>query len=204
MARFHEAEGFILAGGASSRMGRDKALLEFGGIPLIIRAAQLLEPLVGRPTIIAPAGRYQEFGLRTVPDDDSGFGPLGGIATALRISASPWNLVVGCDLPYLTAEWLGFLIGRAAASTADATLPENARGLEPLCAMYHKRAEAAIRAALERGVRKVTDGLAALTVLTLAPSEWKEFDSEGRLFKNINTVADYEESRAASGNERVE
>jgi len=185
-------------------MGRDKALLEFGGIPLIVRAAQLLEPLVGPPTVVAPAGRYQDLGLHTVPDDHSGFGPLGGIATALRIHASPWNLVVGCDLPYLTAEWLGFLIERAQASTADAVLPENARGLEPLCAMYHKRGEAAIRAALERGVRKVTDGLAGLAVLTIPPSEWKGFDSEGRLFKNINTLEDYEESRAAFGKGRVE
>jgi molybdopterin-guanine dinucleotide biosynthesis protein A len=107
-------------------------------------------------------------------------------------------------LPYLTEEWLGFLIECAAASAADAVLPENARGLEPRCAMYLKRAEAAIRAALERGVRKVTDGLAGLAMLTLPPSEWKGFDSEGRLFKNINTLADYEESRAASGKERVE
>jgi molybdopterin-guanine dinucleotide biosynthesis protein A len=204
VARFHEVEGFILAGGASSRMGRDKALLEFGVILLIVRAAQLLEPLVGPPTVVAPAGRYHSLGLRIVPDDQSGFGPLGAIATALRISASPWNLVVGCDLPYLTTEWLGFLIERAAASTADAVLPENERGLEPLCAMYHKRGEAAIRAALERGVRKITDGLAGLAVLTLPPPEWKGFDSEGRLFKNINTLADYEESRAASGKERVE
>ena len=204
VARFHEVAGFILAGGASSRMGRDKALLEFGGVPLIVRAAQLLEPLVGRPTIVAPEGRYQNLGLRTVPDDHSGFGPLGGIATALRVSTSPWNLIVGCDLPYLTEQWLSFLIERAEASAADAVLPENTRGLEPLCAMYHERAEAAIRAALERGIRKVTDGLAALTVLTIPPSEWKGFDSEGRLFKNINTLEDYEESRAAFGNGRVE
>ncbi len=204
MAQFHEVGGFILAGGASSRMGRDKALLVFGGVPLIVRAAQLLEPLVEHPTVIAPTGRYHELGLRVVPDDHVGFGPLGGIATALRLAESPWNLIVGCDLPYLTAEWLSFLIERAAASTADAVLPENERGLEPLCAMYQKRGEASVRAALERGVRKVTTGLAGLAVLTLAPSEWKGFDSEGRLFKNINTLEDYEESRAAFGREPAE
>lgn len=202
--RFNDVGGFVLAGGASSRMGRDKALLELGGLPLIVRAAKLLERVAGPPTVIAPAGRYHELGLRVVPDDHAGFGPLGGIATALRLAASPWNLVVGCDLPYLTAEWLEFLIQRAKASAADAVLPENERGLEPLCAMYHRRGEAAIQAALQRGVRKVTDGLAGLTVLTLAPAEWKGFDSEGRLFKNINTLADYEESRAAVGKGPVE
>jgi molybdopterin-guanine dinucleotide biosynthesis protein A len=175
--RFNDVGGFVLAGGASSRMGRDKALMELGGLPLIVRAAKLLEPLVGPPIVIAPAGRYQELGLPIVPDDHAGFGPLGGIATALRLAASPWNLVVGCDLPFLTAEWLGYLIERAKASAADAVLPENERGLEPLCAMYHRRGEASIRAALQRGVRKVTDGLADLTVLTLAPLEWKGFDS---------------------------
>ena len=134
--------------------------------------------------------------LRVIADDFPGAGPLGGIATALRASGAEWNLIVACDLPYLTREWLEFLIERALRSDAEAVLPMNERGAEPLCAMYRKRAEGAIRAALDRGTRKVTDGLAEVLVEFIEPAEWKGFDSDGLLFKNMNSPADYEEAKA--------
>ena len=134
--------------------------------------------------------------LRTI---GLGAGPLGGIATALRAATAPWSLIVATDLPYLTREWLEYLIARALASSGDAVLPMNTRGAEPLCAMYHQRAEPAIRKALERGTRKVTDGLLDVRVETIAPDEWKGFDSEGLLFKNMNSPEDYEEAKARLG-----
>jgi molybdopterin-guanine dinucleotide biosynthesis protein A len=119
--RFYQVAGFILAGGASTRMGQDKALLEVGGAPMLIRTARLLDPLVSRRggvTVIADPKRYEKLGLRLELDDRPGQGPLGGIVTALRLSPCPWSLIVGCDLPYLTGEWLEYLIGRAVASAA--------------------------------------------------------------------------------------
>jgi molybdopterin-guanine dinucleotide biosynthesis protein A len=199
MRRFEQVAGFVLAGGASSRMGRDKALLEIGGVPLLLRVARLAGPLVVTMTIIGPPERYRHLGLPIVGDDQPGLGPLGGIATALRFSAHEWNLVLGCDLPYLNAAWLEYLIARAAASAADALLPETARGAEPLCAMYRKSCAVRIAAALAAGVRKITEGLAGLTVERLDEREWKAFDSNGRLFKNMNTPADYEDARVLSG-----
>jgi len=188
--------GFVLAGGASSRMGRAKALLEIGGVPLLVRTVRLVESVAGPATVIGRPGAYESIGLRAIDDDVPGAGPLGAIATALRASSAPWNLVVACDLPYLTREWLEYVAKRALASSADAVLPINARGAEPLCAAYHKRGEAAIRAALARGVRKVTDGLRDLRVETIEPAEWKAFDSDGLLFKNMNSPEDYEEAKA--------
>jgi len=188
--------GFVLAGGASSRMGSAKALLEIGGVPLLVRTVRLVESAAEPVTVIGNAGAYESLGVRAIDDDLPGAGPLGAIATALRASSAPWNLVVACDLPHLTREWLEYLAGRALASPADAVLPMNARGAEPLCAAYHKRGEAAIRAAIERGVRKVTDGLKELRVETIEPAEWKAFDSDGLLFKNMNLPADYEEAKA--------
>ena len=188
--------GFVLAGGASSRMGSAKALLEIGGVPLLLRTVRLVESVAGPVTVIGNAGAYESLGVRAIDDDLPGAGPLGAIATALRASSAPWNLVVACDLPHLAREWLEYLAGRAVASPADAVLPMNARGAEPLCAAYHKRGEAAIRAAIERGVRKVTDGLKELRIETIEPAEWKAFDSDGLLFKNMNSPADYEEAKA--------
>ena len=196
MARSDQVAGFILAGGASSRMGRDKAQLEIGGATLLMRTARLLEPLIASVTVIGPRERYASLGLRVVPDERTGLGPLGGIATALRISPSPWSLIVGCDLPFLTSAWLGYLIARAGVSSADVVLAESTHGPEPLCAIYHKRCEPAIAEVLDQGVRKVTDALARLAVEKVIAADWKAFDSDGWLFKNINTPADYQQARA--------
>jgi molybdopterin-guanine dinucleotide biosynthesis protein A len=196
MQHSQQVAGFILAGGESSRMGREKALLELDGVPIVVRTARLLESIAGPPTVIGPPERLAGLGLRVVVDDWPGLGPLGGIATALRHADKPWSIILGCDLPYLSGEWLAFLIGRALLSPADALLPQNDGGPEPLCAMYHKRCEASVASALAGGVRKVTDGLAGLAVAFIPAPEWKAFDSEGRLFKNMNTPSDYEEARA--------
>lgn len=186
---------FILAGGDSSRMGRPKALLEIDGVPMIVRTTRLVEAITGRATIVGESESYERLGLRAIRDDWPHAGPLGAIATALRASDCNWNLIAACDLPYLTRDWLEFLIGRARGSKADALLPMNEGGAEPLCAMYAKSCEAAVWLALDRGVRKVTDGLAHLRVEYLEPREWKIFDSDGLLFKNMNSPADYKEAK---------
>jgi len=198
MANREPVGGFILAGGRSSRMGRAKGLLTFGGEPLVVHAARLLEfvsePRI-TPIIIGQPDVYANLGIRVVPDDGENLGPLGGISTALRIATCEWNLIVGCDLPFLTREWLEFLVAQTVRSSADVVMPLNERGFEPLCAMYRKSARRAIAEALERGVRKITDGLAALILASIAPAEWKAFDPGGRLFKNVNTPEDYDEAR---------
>jgi molybdenum cofactor guanylyltransferase len=197
MNRSEQFGGYVLAGGRSSRMGRDKAMLEIDGVTMIDRAIDLIRGVGIEPVVVGRTGKTDRSLRASVIDDDwPGAGPLGGIATALRDSQAPWNLLIACDMPYLTAEWLEFLMGRANGSTADAIMPMNERGPEPLCAVYAKHGESAIRAGLDEGLRKVTDGLARLRVTYLESSEWKAFDSDGFLFKNMNEPADYEEARA--------
>lgn len=180
-------------------MGTDKALLELGGVPLVVRAAKLVESVARATTVIGLPERFREFHLRAIADDWPGAGPLGGIATALRASEAPWNLIVACDLPYLTKAWLEFLVGRGCASLADAVVPMNERGAEPLCAMYHKRCESVIWLALDRGTRKVTDCLAGVHLEHIEQAAWKGFDSEGLLFKNMNSPEEYEEAKSRLG-----
>ncbi|MGA8407391.1 MAG: molybdenum cofactor guanylyltransferase [Candidatus Acidiferrales bacterium] len=187
--------GFILAGGKSLRMGVDKGLLEIGGEAVILRTARVVELVAGSACVVGAPESYGGLGLRAIADDWPGCGPLGGIATALRASEADWNLMVACDLPFLTRGWLDFLARRGRASAADAVVPMNERGAEPLCAMYHARCEAAIRGALEEGTRKVTEGLGRVRVEYLERAKWKSFDNEGLLFKNMNTPADYEEAK---------
>jgi molybdopterin-guanine dinucleotide biosynthesis protein A len=176
-------------------MGSDKALLVLGGRTLLDRAASLIEPLTGAPTVIGSPERYASSGWRVIADEVAGLGPLAGIATALHDSREPWNVILGCDLPFVTEEWLAYLIDRALASAADAVVPQSPRGAEPLCAMYRKTAETHIAEALALGVRKVTDVLAGLNVEPILPADWKTFDSHGRLFDNMNSPADYEAAR---------
>lgn len=193
--------GYILAGGMSSRLGRDKALVELAGRPLLLHMQALLLTVVSQVTVVAPL-RYSALGVNMIPDEWPGYGPLGGIATALRhtgleLPECEWNLILGCDMPFLTKDWLEYLANRTRNTAADVVVPQTTRGLEPLCAAYHTRCAAALAVALDRGVRKITDGLKGLAVEYVDEPAWKQFDSRGTLFKNINTPEDYREVLAA-------
>ena len=203
MKRHSQVAAFILAGGVSSRMGREKGLLEFVGEPLIVRTARVIEPLVTEVTIVGPSVRYAALGLRAIADQSFGgregiepvLTPLVGIATALNATKMPWNLILACDLPYLTTAWLDWLLARAVDSSAQIVIPRTTGGLEPLAAVYRGECAAPIVAALERGVRKVTDALAQCRMEIVLEREWRELDPEGRVLRNMNTPADYEEAR---------
>ena len=204
MKCYSQVAGFILAGGASSRMGRDKGLMEFLGVPLIVRMASLVEPLVATVQIVGPLERYKPYGLRVIADKNFGkkekggktLGPLAGIASALAASSKPWNLILASDLPYLTRAWLSWLLAVAVNSQSQVVVPRTHRGLEPLAAVYRRECAAPIADALKRGVRKVTDALAEFQLQTVEESKWLRIDPEGRVLSNMNTPADYDEARA--------
>jgi molybdenum cofactor guanylyltransferase len=203
MKPYSQVAAFILAGGVSSRMGREKGLLEFGGEPLIVRTARMVEPLVTEVTVVGPPERYAALGLRAIADQNLGGRerieavrtPLVGIATALSATKMPWNLVLACDLPYLTAAWLEWLLSRAVNSSAQIVMPRTAGGLEPLAAVYRRECAIPIIAALERGVRKVTDATAEFRMELLSEYDWNELDPECRVLRNMNVPSDYEEAK---------
>lgn len=195
----NDIAGFVLAGGKSSRMGQDKALLPLNGESLLQRAARLVGSATGANAVVIGARRDGFADCAFVSDDWPEAGPLGGIATVLRVTSADWNLIVACDMPYLTRAWLEFVVGRARASAADVVLAENNGRLEPLCAMYHKRSEEPLRAALGEGMRKVTEVLQTLNLDRIQPAEWQAFDASGCLFKNVNSPADYEEAKRRLG-----
>ena len=202
MSQHSEVAAFILAGGASSRMGRNKGLMKFAGETLIVRTARLLKPLVSGLTVIGPMGPYRRLGLHTVPDKIPGVrrmaayqGPLAGIVTALGVTSTPWNLILACDLPYLTGEWIELLLSRALASDAQAFVPRTPRGLEPLAAVYRRDAYAALAEAFRKGARKVTDALAMITVETFALEDFGGFAHNDLVLKNMNTPEDFESAK---------
>ena len=117
--------GYVLAGGASSRFGQDKALMEIGNTPMLFRMIKLLESVAKNVKVIGSLEKYAQFGIEVIADRWPGEGPLGGIITVLEVTAKrpakdEWNLIVSCDMPFLTAEWLGHLTQRAMKSSAQA------------------------------------------------------------------------------------
>ena len=129
------------------------------------------------------------------------FGPLGGIATALANAQSKWCLILACDMPFLTKEWLTFLLSHSgqteteAPKQIDGIVPETNRGLEPLCAIYRASCAPILATALNRGVRKVTDAISVLHLRRIAENEWRQFSPDGSLFGNLNTWQDYLEAQ---------
>jgi molybdopterin-guanine dinucleotide biosynthesis protein A len=186
-------------------MGRDKGLLDFGGVPLILHTARLLDPLVAKVTVVGSPIRYAALGLHAIPDEDdsqaqrepgeTGRGPLAGIAAALAATNSPWNLIVACDLPYLSQEWLDWLFSRAMRSRGKAVVPRTDHGIEPLAAVYRRECREPIAAALARGVRKVSDAVEELRLDFVYPREWRRIDWSELILKNMNAPGDYEEAR---------
>jgi molybdopterin-guanine dinucleotide biosynthesis protein A len=199
-----DLRAYVLAGGTSSRFGRDKALVRFGSTPLLIQIVGLAQTCTSEVAVVAGAQKYGDFfcNLEIIEDRWPGEGPLGGIITALQHTSATdrpaeWNLILSCDMPFLTAEWLQFLVDRARASAPETQviLPHSAHGPEPLCTCYRTNAAEPLKNGFDRGVRKVTQALQQLRTEVLDESVWKRFDSAGRLFWNMNTPADFEEAQ---------
>jgi molybdopterin-guanine dinucleotide biosynthesis protein A len=194
-----EINGYVLAGGASSRFGCDKGLVELAGKTALQRACDLVGQAAGSVQVVALAERYPDLRALIVADRWPGQGPLGGIITALRATESDkngaaWNLIVSCDMPFLTREWLEYLCTSALASEAEMVVPRSEHGLEPLCACWRTSAADSLQRTFEDGVRKVTEATKRLRMEILDEAHWKRFDSAGRLFWNMNTPQDYQEA----------
>ena len=194
--------GYVLAGGASTRFGFDKARAEIGREPMLLRMCTLMADVTGAVSVVAAAGRYGDFNVWIVEDLWPGHGPLGGIITALMATAETdggrdWNLIVSCDMPFLTRDWLSYLVDRALLSDAEVVVPQSPHGLEPLCACWRTSATGKLQYAFEAGIRKVTDAMKRLRMEVLDESHWKRFDTAGQLFWNMNTPQDYEMARQA-------
>jgi len=181
-----EATAIIMAGGASTRMGRDKSMLPVNGRPMINYICDKLSPHFDR--VIVSAGdtsKYAFLGVPVVPDRIGGRGPLMGITSALAASASDVNFVIACDIAEFDMALLRRMLREAA--DFDAVVPRAGDSqYEPLFAVYRKSALDAMEQALASGKTRVMDGLDGCRVryLDLAADEQP---------RNINTMSDYRE-----------
>jgi len=198
----------VLAGGMSSRMGTDKALLplQAGGPPLLRLVLDRIEAVADEVTIVAtdrPA--YGRFGVPLVADRFGDGGTLGGIATALATARHDHCLVVGCDMPFLSVALLRWMVDQP--RDYDILIPrlpgESRQGsgfvLQTLHAIYGRACLPAIERRLRAGRRQVIGFFDDVRVRIVEPETVRRFDPNLRSFFNANTPAAAEEARRLLG-----
>lgn len=176
------AEGFIFAGGASRRMGRDKALLDWHGRPLIQHVMELLGAI---------ASPVRAVGRDDLPDREKGIGPMGGIVTALSITQTDLNFFMAVDLPLLTREFLKYFAEKAAQSKCrivackiDSEFPlllAVRRSALPHASEYVGAGRKSVRGFIEAGAPEVIDS-----------AEMANRGFSLSMFENLNTLQDYQ------------
>ena len=188
-------------------MGRDKALIEFHGRPLIEHAVAKLRSLGYRPRIAGSRSDLAEY-APVIPDNYSGSGPLAGIEAALAASDDHLNLFLPVDLPLLPVGFLRWMTARAIETSPLATIPRLQGRPQPLCAVYDRALLPHARAALISGKPKVMRAVEAAAAFTrraidlfdieavaasLSPSPgWPAAPPVHRWFQNLNTPEDLE------------
>jgi molybdopterin-guanine dinucleotide biosynthesis protein A len=189
----------ILAGGQARRLGGvEKSALVVGTESILDRQLSLLRPLTPHILIVTTdRARIAQTDVRVAIDRVPGAGALGGIYTALMEAPTEQVIVIGCDMPFVTAPFLTFLAARGAEH--EAVVPADTRGRHPLCASYSRSTASRFRARIDAGQLRVLDALADVAVQELGPDELAPFNRDGRLLFNVNTPDDYAHAQSPTG-----
>lgn len=187
-----QVTGIILAGGKSSRMGAEKGLQELCGKPLISYAVQVLSGLCNTLIISSSSEAYTAYGYDVVPDEFPGIGPMGGIYSALKHSRTDKNLVLSCDLPFVTNELLSYILKNATGYQVAVPWQGN-RHYEPLCGFYHVSVLQQMRTFIQKGNYKLPDLFDTIRMNKLVIDKNSGFYSE-KLFFNVNSKQDLDKA----------
>ena len=186
--------GFVVAGGHSERMGRDKALLPWAETTLLEHALQRLRAVCAEVRILSGAeARYTGHGAVVQMDVVRDAGPLGGVHAGLLSLEAPLGLFLGVDTPLIPAGLLGALVARAEGF--DAVVPVVGGWPEPLCAVYRVTCLDAVQRRLEAGDRKMTSFWPDVRVRAVKEDELAAFGDPEQMFENLNTPEDYRRLR---------
>ncbi|MGB9791026.1 MAG: molybdenum cofactor guanylyltransferase [Thermacetogeniaceae bacterium] len=185
-----EASGIILAGGSSSRMGRDKSLIVYEQQTLIERTVNELQRVVDDLVIASNhTSRYNIPGTVEVPDVYPGMGPLAGIHAGLKRVKHHYAFVISCDLPLFKAELAAYLLELSPGY--DVVVPQLDGYFEPLCAVYSKNCIDPIETCLKAGEKKIITFYPQVRVLPVGREEIERIGNPEELFYNLNTPEDY-------------
>ncbi len=182
---------FILAGGKSTRMGRDKAFAPWEGRTLLERALEVVGQVTSNVRIVGAKAKFEKYGT-VVEDIYQERGPLGGIHGALRATTTELNLVLAVDLPYVTAALLEYLVEQAQISSAMVAVPRFAEGWQPTCAVYRRDFVEIAEVALREGRNAVHSLLESGATRAFDEAELEKAGFPRLMFRNINTTMDLE------------
>ncbi|MGO8816790.1 MAG: molybdenum cofactor guanylyltransferase [Terriglobia bacterium] len=183
--------GFVLAGGKSSRMGKDKGLMRLGNQPLVLRAAEILLPIAHRVTLLAPPDLYGNLGFPVIADLWPDLGPLAALCTGLISSDAEWNLFLACDLPRVSPRFIEYLAQRVRATRSDAVVPCTRDGWQPLCAAYHTRCLTAFEPAIRERRLSIVELFDELHPEAITPEEMAHIGMSEAGFTNVNTPQEW-------------
>jgi molybdopterin-guanine dinucleotide biosynthesis protein A len=190
-------EGFVLAGGASSRMGTDKAQLVLGGRTFIERIVIALKAVTNTITIVGSerASGSEDFNLplhtAVIPDVFEKWGALGGLHAALSAARVDWALVVACDLPFVTGELFLRLGALRGGCDAVAAVQEDGRP-QPLCSVYRTAVcRPMVEKLIKAGERRPVTLLQSVRTRWVAFEELADLAGASLFFENVNTPEDY-------------
>lgn len=186
----------ILAGGLSTRFGgRNKALIEWNGRPLLAHIRQACGDLFEEILLVTntPAC-FASWDMTLVTDLFTQRSSLTGIHAGLFYAEHPLVFVTACDTPLLQSALIRRLLS-AARDDIDVVIPQVAEGLEPLCALYSRRCLEPITHRLRRGDYRIRSFFQRMQVRRVEESVLRRADPDLRSFFNINTPEDLEEAR---------
>jgi molybdenum cofactor guanylyltransferase len=188
--------GIVLAGGENRRMGADKAFLPIAGSPLIEHVLRPLARLFREIIVVTNSPeRYAAYGVSVVRDAFDKRGPLTGIYTGLLHSNDEYNFVVACDMPFLNARLIAYMI--TLAEGYDAVVPTKGEFMEPLHAVYYRGIVPVIEERIRQNDQRIRNMFATLRIRYVLKEEIGRFDPECKSFRNLNTRQDYEEAALA-------
>lgn len=183
--------GVILAGGNSKRMGRNKALLDMGGITLIEKTYQTMAKLFAEVILITNTpDEYTFLNCRYQADIYPGIGSISGLHTALSTSYTDRIFIVPCDMPFLSPALISLIC--QTEKTYDAVVPFSRQGMEPLHALYHRRCLPQLEQAIVGGDKKITNFLQNIWTYFLPVSAYRHIPDTEYAFRNVNHPEDYE------------
>lgn len=193
----------VLAGGASSRFGRDKALLQLDNQTLIQRVVDRLSKVSDDVFIVGnKPERFQGMEVRLVEDLVQGAGALGGVYTAVQACRHPYVFCAACDMPFLDLNLIRYMI--LLAPGYDVVMPYVRGEAEPLHAVYSKACAPAIKAALDAGERRIISFLAQVRVRDVREDEIRVLDPDLRSFFNLNVPEDMARMQAILAEQKTE
>jgi molybdenum cofactor guanylyltransferase len=190
-----EVTAFIMAGGKSTRMGMDKAFVNFDGRTLLARALDLGRSVAPDARIVGSRKKFTVF-APVVEDVFRSCGPLGGIHAALRGSLTELNLMLAVDMPFVTSAFLQYLISQArGAPEAKVVVPRGDGGWQPLCAVYRREFADAAEHALRAGRNKIDRLFDEVRTRVIKQEELEGAGFSLAIFRNLNTPEELEAER---------